>query len=82
MPETHPLVARRIHPSAAKMLFDYLRGADVRARHRLEPDRDAVRPAVPPGKNIIHSTNDAGDINKDYRVDARWSAMRGWSSRR
>ena len=26
-------------------------------------------PGVPPGKTIIHSTNDAGDINKEYRVD-------------
>ena len=24
---------------------------------------------MPPGKTIIHSTNDAGDINKEYRVD-------------
>ena len=26
-------------------------------------------PGVPPGKTIIHSTNDAGDINKEYRAD-------------
>src|SRR5580700_6074993 len=26
-------------------------------------------PSVPAGKTIIHSTNDAGDINKDYRAD-------------
>ncbi len=26
-------------------------------------------PGVPPGKTIMHSTNDAGDINKEYRVD-------------
>jgi len=26
-------------------------------------------PGVPPGKTIIHSTNEAGDINKDYRAD-------------
>ena len=25
-------------------------------------------PGVPPGKTIIHATNDAGDINKDYRA--------------
>ena len=26
-------------------------------------------PGVPPGKTIIHATNDAGDINKEYRPD-------------
>ena len=26
-------------------------------------------PGVPAGKTIIHSTNDAGDINKEYRAD-------------
>jgi acetolactate synthase-1/2/3 large subunit len=26
-------------------------------------------PGVPAGKTIIHSTNDAGDVNKEYRVD-------------
>jgi acetolactate synthase-1/2/3 large subunit len=26
-------------------------------------------PGVPDGKTIIHSTNDAGDVNKEYRVD-------------
>jgi acetolactate synthase-1/2/3 large subunit len=26
-------------------------------------------PAVPPGKTIIHSSNDAADINKEYRAD-------------
>ena len=24
---------------------------------------------MPPGKKIMHSTNDPGDINKDYRVE-------------
>src|SRR5262249_12509212 len=26
-------------------------------------------PSVPPGKMLIHSTNDPSDINKDYRAD-------------
>jgi acetolactate synthase-1/2/3 large subunit len=26
-------------------------------------------PGVPPGKAIIHATNDPGDVNKEYRVD-------------
>jgi acetolactate synthase-1/2/3 large subunit len=31
--------------------------------------RTPFGPGVPAGKTIIHSTNDAGDINKEYRVD-------------
>ena len=34
------------------------------------------------GKTIIHSTNDAGDINKDYAPISAWSAMPRWSSTR
>jgi len=31
--------------------------------------RTPFGPGVPPGKTIVHSTNDAGDINKEYRAD-------------
>src|SRR5262249_12462505 len=31
--------------------------------------RTPFGPGVPAGKTIIHSTNDAADINKEYRVD-------------
>ncbi len=37
---------------------------------------------MPPGKTIIHSTNDAGDINKEYRADHAMVGDAGSGDRR
>ncbi len=69
-PENHPLSLGASTSSASKPLFDYLRGADIVLAIGSSLTRTPFGPSVPPGKRIIHATNDAGDINKDYRVEA------------
>ncbi len=68
-PENHPLSLGASTSSAGKHLFDYLRGADWVFAIGSSLTRTPFGPSVPPGKRIVHATNDAGDINKDYRVD-------------
>ena len=69
IPENHPLVARRLDPLAAKMFTDFMAKADVVFAVGSSLTKTPFGPSVPPGKTIIHSTNDASDINKEYRVD-------------
>ena len=64
-PETHPLSLGGSVVSAPKPLKDYLHAADwlfaIGSSLTLSP----FNPNVPPGKSVIHATNNADDINKD-----------------
>ena len=51
------------------MLFEFLGRADLVFAVGSSMTRTPFGPNVPDGKRIVHSTNDADDINKDYRVD-------------
>src|SRR5581483_11695205 len=67
--DSHPLSLGASTRSRAKMYTDYMAKADLVFAIGSSLTRTSFGPTVPPGKTIIHSTNDASDINKEYRVD-------------
>jgi acetolactate synthase-1/2/3 large subunit len=67
--ESHPLSLGASTRSRPKMFTDFMAKADVVFAVGSSLTRTPFGPSVPPGKTIIHSTNDAGDVNKEYRVD-------------
>ena len=69
MPENHPLACGSSTRSGPKMLFEFLRRADLVLAVGSSLTRTPFGPAIPPGKTIVHSTNDPDDIHKDYRAD-------------
>jgi acetolactate synthase-1/2/3 large subunit len=69
IPENHPLSLGASTRSRSKMFVDFMAKADVVLAVGSSLTRTPFGPSVPAGKTIIHSTNDAGDINKEYRVD-------------
>ena len=69
IPESHPLALGASTRSRPKMFTEFMTKADVVFAVGSSLTRTPFGPSVPPGKTIIHSTNDASDINKEYRVD-------------
>jgi acetolactate synthase-1/2/3 large subunit len=69
IPENHPLSLGASTRSRGKMFTDFMAKADVVLAVGTSLTRTPFGPGVPPGKTIIHATNEAGDINKEYRVD-------------
>jgi len=69
IPDSHPLSLGASTRSRSKMFTDYMAKADLVLAVGSSLTRTPFGPAVPPGKTIIHSTNEASDINKEYRVD-------------
>ncbi len=69
IPESHPLALGASTRSRPKMFTDFMAKADLVLAVGSSLTKTPFGPGVPPGKAIIHSTNDAGDINKEYRVD-------------
>ena len=69
IPESHPLSLGASTRSRPKMYTDHMAKADLVLAIGSSLTRTPFGPGVPPGKTIVHSTNDAGDINKEYRAD-------------
>ena len=69
IPDSHPLALGGATRSRSKVFADFMRKADVVMAIGSSLTITNFGPAVPAGKTIIHSTNDAGDINKEYRAD-------------
>jgi acetolactate synthase-1/2/3 large subunit len=69
IPESHPLALGASTRSRSKVFTDYVAKADLVLAVGTSLTRTPFGPSVPSGKTIIHSTNDAGDVNKEYRVD-------------
>src|SRR5439155_5883543 len=69
IPENHPLALGASTRSRPKMFTDFMAKADLVLAGGSSLTRTPFGPGVPPGKTIIHSTNDASDINKEYRAD-------------
>jgi acetolactate synthase-1/2/3 large subunit len=69
IPDSHPLALGAATRSRSKQFADFMGRADLVLAIGSSLTRTNFGPAVPPGKIIIHSSNDAGDINKDYRAD-------------
>jgi acetolactate synthase-1/2/3 large subunit len=67
--ESHPLSLGASTRSRPKMFTDFMEKTDVVFAVGSSLTRTPFGPSVPPGKTIIQSTNDAGDVNKEYRVD-------------
>ncbi len=67
--DSHPLALGASTRSRSKMFATFMARADLVLAIGSSLTKTSFGPAVPPGKMIIHSTNEAGDINKDYRAD-------------
>ena len=55
--------------SRPKMFTEFMARADLVLAIGSSLTKTPFGPGVPPGKTLIHATNDAGDINKEYRPD-------------
>lgn len=69
MPEIHPLALGASTRSRPKMYTDLIARADVIMAIGSSLSKTWFGPRMPPGKTVIHSTNDAADVNKDYRAN-------------
>jgi acetolactate synthase-1/2/3 large subunit len=69
IPENHPLSLGASTRSRGKPFTDFMAKADLVFAVGSSLTKTPFGPGVPPGKTIVHSTNDAGDINKEYRAD-------------
>ena len=69
IPDSHPLALGGATRSRSKVFADFMKKADVVMAIGSSLTVTNFGPAVPAGKTIIHATNDAGDINKEYRAD-------------
>jgi acetolactate synthase I/II/III large subunit len=67
--DNHPLALGGATRSRSKMFADFMKKSDLVLAIGSSLTVTNFGPAVPPGKTIIHSTNDFGDINKEYRAD-------------
>jgi acetolactate synthase-1/2/3 large subunit len=69
IPESHPLALGASTRSRPKMFTEFMAKADLVLAVGSSLTKTPFGPGVPADKTIIHSTNDAGDINKEYRAD-------------
>ena len=67
--ESHPLALGASTRSRPKMYATHMAKADLILAIGSSLTLTSFGPTVPNGKALIHSTNDAGDINKDWRCD-------------
>jgi acetolactate synthase I/II/III large subunit len=67
--DSHPLALGAATRSRSKMFADFMGRADLILAIGSSLTVTNFGPAVPPGKMIIHSSNDPSDINKEYRAD-------------
>jgi acetolactate synthase I/II/III large subunit len=67
--ETHPLALGASTRSQPKMFAHFMARADLVLAIGSSLTKTSFGPALPKRKTLIHSTNDASDINKDIRAD-------------
>jgi acetolactate synthase-1/2/3 large subunit len=68
-PENHPLSLGASAVSTTKAISHFLQKADVVFGVGCSFTRTSYGKTIPPGKVIVHSTNDPSDVNKDYKAD-------------
>jgi acetolactate synthase-1/2/3 large subunit len=68
-PENHALSLGASTRSRPRQLVEMMKRCDVLFAIGSSLTKTPFGPMVPPGKRIIHSTNDASDINKDYQAE-------------
>jgi len=69
IPDNHPLALGGATRSRSKVFAEFMNRADLVFAIGSSLTVTNFGPSIPPGKTIIHSTNDADDINKEYRAD-------------
>ena len=67
--ETHPLALGSAALTSSTTVVNFLRRSDVIFGIGTSFTRHNMVMTMPPGKTMIHSTNDASDINKDYNIE-------------
>ena len=67
--DSHPLALGAATRSRSKMFADFMSRADLILAIGSSLTVTNFGPSVPPGKTIIHCSNDPSDINKEYRAD-------------
>ena len=68
-PETHPLALGSGSGVMSGPLHHFMRRADLVFGIGCSFTRHGMSMNIPPGKTMIHATNDSRDINKDYNID-------------
>ena len=68
-PEDHPLALGASATSTTKPISEFLHDADVVFGIGCSFTRTSYGMTIPPGKLMVHSTNDPSDVNKDYKAD-------------
>ena len=68
-PEVHPLALGSTGPTMSGHAYHFVRRADLIFGIGTSFTKHGMCMNIPPGKTVIHATNDASDINKDYNVD-------------
>ena len=68
-PENHPLSLGTGSHTTTGPVHHFLQRADVVFGVGCSFTRTLFGVDIPPGKAIVHSTNDPADVNKDYRID-------------
>ena len=68
-PENHPLALGIGGSSQTGAVHRFLNNADVVFGVGVSFTKSSFTVPIPPGKTLIHLTNGAGDINKDYRTE-------------
>ena len=69
LPDAHPLSLGASTRNQPRMFTDYMKRADVVFAVGSSLTSTSFGPALPVGKILIHSTNEASDLNKDIACD-------------
>ena len=67
--ETHPLALGASTRSRPRMVAEFMARADLVFAIGSSLTKSSFNPPLPAGKRILHSTNEADDINKDYHSE-------------
>ena len=68
-PETHPLALGSGSGVMSRPVYHFVRRSDIIFGIGCSFTKHGMSMNIPPGKTLIHATNDPKDINKDYDVD-------------
>ena len=68
-PEVHPLALGSAALAMSGTAYHFVRRADLMFGIGTSFTKHNMCMTVPPGKTMIHATNDPSDINKDYNID-------------
>ncbi len=69
IPENHPLALGASSVSTTKPVSHFLQQADVVFGIGTSFTRTNYGKTIPPGKVMVHSTNDPSDVHKNYKAD-------------